>query len=158
MKPWLSALLLLAALALPAAAATTAVTPSKTPVNVTADTFEVDDAHKSATFSGNVVVKRAALTMWATRVVVAYGKGGPSDISSLTATGGVRIQSPDLDATGDRATFDPASQILKLNGNVKVRNSSGTVTGPELVVDLKKNTSVFSGGKSGRVTGVFTPQ
>ena len=63
-----------------------------------------------------------------------------------------------LDATGDRATFDPVAQILKLNGNVKVKNSSGNVSGPELVVDLKKNTSVFSGGKAGRVTGVFTPQ
>jgi len=30
--------------------------------------------------------------------------------------------------------------------------------GPELLVDLGKNTSVFTGGKSGRVTGVFTSE
>jgi lipopolysaccharide export system protein LptA len=129
-----------------------------TPLHVTADTFEVNDATHEATFSGNVVVTRETLTMWAAKVVVGYGPGGPSDVEDLTATGGVRIKNPELEASGERASFDPKAQKLTLSGNVRVTNASGTVNGPQLVVDLQHNTSVFSGGAGGRVTGVFTPQ
>jgi lipopolysaccharide export system protein LptA len=41
---------------------------------------------------------------------------------------------------------------------VKITNASGTMSGPELVLDLKGNTSTFSSNGGGRVTGVFTPQ
>ena len=64
----------------------------------------------------------------------------------------------DQDATGDRATFNPETQILRLLGNVTVVNSAGTLNGPELQINLADNTTVFSGGRSGRVTGVFQTQ
>jgi lipopolysaccharide export system protein LptA len=130
-----------------------------TPIEVTADTFVVDQANNQATFSGNVVIKRLSLDMWADKVVVAYGSGGQTDITSLTADGDVRVKTPSQTARGDHATFDPATQLVRVTGNVKVSSGQGDVAGPELVIDLKKNTSVFKGSKSGgRVTGVFTPQ
>jgi lipopolysaccharide export system protein LptA len=52
----------------------------------------------------------------------------------------------------------PDTQILTISGNVKVDNAMGALTGPELVIDLATNSSVFTGGSGGRVTGVFTPQ
>lgn len=127
------------------------------PVKVTADKFVVEDATQSATFSGNVVVTRTGLTMWAPKMVVAYGDSGRSSVRSVTATGGVRIKTAEQDATGDRAIYDPGTQVLKLLGNVKVTSASGTLTGPELVIDLKTNVTTFSGSSTGRVTGVFTP-
>jgi hypothetical protein len=39
-----------------------------------------------------------------------------------------------------------------------VVNGTGTVGSADLVVNLKDNTTVFTSGKGGRVTGVFTPQ
>jgi lipopolysaccharide export system protein LptA len=141
-----------------ASAALAAVAAAAEAVNITADKFVVDDAAHLATFTGKVVVKRQNLTVWAPKVVVDYGEGGPSNIRSFTASGGVRIKTGDQDATGDLATYDPRKQILTLSGNVTVTSSTGTVSGPDLVIDLKNNVSTFSGGKSGRVTGVFTPQ
>lgn len=129
-----------------------------TPVKVTADRFVVDEVKHQATFTGNVIVVRAGLTVWAEEVVVDYGAAGTDNIETFTATGKVRIKTPDQDATGDRAVFDPATQILRLTGNVQVVNVAGTLKGPELVIDLGKHTSVFSGSGGGRVTGVFTPQ
>jgi len=41
---------------------------------------------------------------------------------------------------------------------VQVDNGVGTLTGPQLTVDLKTNTTTFKGGGDGRVTGIFTPQ
>ncbi len=138
---------------------TTAAAFAANQVKITADQFVVDDAQQVATFTGSVVVTRTSLTVWAPKVVVDYGAGGPSNIKSFVASGGVRIKTPDQDATGDRAVFDPAASTLKLTGNVKVVNSASTVAGADLVIDLNTNTTVFSGGKSGgRVTGVFTPQ
>lgn len=146
----LAALLLSLLVALPALA--------EDPVNVTADTFTVDQAKGNATFSGNVVITRTGMKLWAEQVVVLYGTGGQSDIDSLVATGKVRIKTDTQEATGDRATFNPDTQILTLNDNVTVINAQGTVKGPQLTINLANDTSVFKGNEGGRVTGVFTPQ
>ncbi|MBN9362664.1 MULTISPECIES: lipopolysaccharide transport periplasmic protein LptA [unclassified Devosia] len=128
------------------------------PVNVSADDFTIDQGNNNATFTGNVVITRTGLQLWADKVVVIYGSGGQSDIDSLTATGHVRIKTDSQDATGAQATFDPDTLILKLSGNVTVVNAQGKLNGPELTINLKTNNSVFKGNKGGRVTGVFTPQ
>lgn len=129
-----------------------------TPVKVTADTFTIDEGANQATFAGNVVVTRDGFELRADKVVVRYGEGGAEDIRSFDATGKVRIKTQGQTAVGARAVFDPVSDMLVMTGDVEVTNSAGTVTGPELTVDLKTNTTVFKGGGNGRVTGVFTPQ
>ena len=129
------------------------------PLEVNADTFTIDESGKTATFTGNVVITRSRMTLWANTVVVAYGSGGENDIDELTASGGVRIQTEQQEARGDRAVYDPDTQILKLMDNVTVTNAQGTLKGPLLVINIATNVSTFSGGTSGgRVTGVFTPQ
>lgn len=128
------------------------------PVKVTADDFTVDQGTGLATFTGNVVIVRAGMNMWADTVVVRYGTGGTGDIDQLVATGNVRIKTAGQEATGRRATFDPDSSILRLTDNVTVINAQGTVKGPELTINLANDTSVFKGSEGGRVTGVFTPQ
>lgn len=125
---------------------------------ITGDTFVIDEASGTATFSGNVVVERTGLTVWAAKVLIEYGDGGPEDVRTFTATGRVRIKTPDQDATGDRAVFDPASNQLRMTGNVEVVNATGTLNGPELIVNLNDNSTTFRGGSGGRVTGVFSTQ
>jgi lipopolysaccharide export system protein LptA len=144
------ALALMTLVALPAVSAE--------PVNVSADDFTIDQNNNNATFSGNVVITRTGLQLWADKVVVIYGSGGQSDIDSLTATGHVRIKTESQDATGGKATFDPDTLILRLSENVTVVNAQGKLNGPELTINLKTNNSVFKGNAGGRVTGVFTPQ
>jgi len=146
------------ALALALSVLTPAIALAADPVKITADKFVVDDEANIATFTGNVVVIRKDMTVWAPKVVVDYGEDGPSDIKSFVATGGVRIKTTEQDATGDKAIYDPKKQTLKLTGNVMVVNVSSTVGGPDLLLDLKANTTVFTGSKTGRVTGVFTAQ
>ena len=127
------------------------------PVNITADKFVVDEESNNATFTGKVVVKRKTLTVWAPKVVVDYGDDGPSDIKSFIASGGVRIKTDEQDVTGDRAIYDPRTEKLRVTGNVMVVNASSTVGSGDMIVDLKTDTTTFTGG-GGRVTGVFTPQ
>ena len=149
---------LLAALAIVLTTALAVPTVAAEPVNVSADDFTIDQNNNNATFSGNVVITRTGLKLWADKVVVIYGSGGQSDIDGLTATGNVRIKTDSQDATGAKATFDPDTLILRLSGNVTVVNAQGKLNGPDLTINLKTNSSVFKGNEGGRVTGVFTPQ
>lgn len=128
------------------------------PVKITADQFVIDETANVATFTGNAIVTRKTLTVWAPKVVVDYGEGGPSDINSFVASGGVRIKTSEQDVTGDRAIYDPNTEKLRVTGNVMVINASSTVGGPDMIVDLRTETTTFIGGGSGRVTGVFTPK
>ena len=127
-------------------------------VNITADQFTVDETTKQAVFTGNVVVIHPSVTVHATKVEAVYGTGGASDIESFIATGDVVLDTPDQKATGERAVFNPGDHLLRLTGNVKVTNTSGTVDSEELVVNLETNVSTFSSSGGGRVTGVFTSQ
>lgn len=146
-------LLLLVAMALLAQPAL-----AQQPVEITADLFTVDENTKEAVFTGNVVVIHPSVKVWAEKVVAIYGEGGTTDIESFVATGAVRLETPEQDATGDRAVFTPADQMLRLTGNVNVINSGGTVDAGELVVNLATNVSTFTSSGGGRVTGVFTSQ
>lgn len=131
---------------------------AQTPVEISADTFTVEESSQQAVFTGNVVVKHPTANVWADKVVASYGEGGTSDIKTFEATGNVRIETDDQDATGDRAVFTPSDQLMRLTGNVKVTNSGGTVNAEELVVNLETNVSTFTAKQGGRVTGVFTSQ
>ncbi|MEO5807110.1 LptA/OstA family protein [Devosia sp.] len=143
-------IVLLSLLALPAVAADK--------VRITSDTFVVSEADHQAVFSGNVVVIHPSVTVHSDKVVAVYGAGGTTDIESFIATGHVRLTTPEQDATGEKAVFTPADQLLRLTGDVVVVNSSGTVNSSELVVNLETNVSTFTSNGGGRVTGVFTSQ
>ena len=124
-------------------------------VNITSDKFVADEAQHVATFSGDVVVTRNDLTVWADQVVVAYGAEGPSSISKLTASGHVKVKSKEQTATGDKSVYDPKTLILHLTGHVMVTTGKSTIGSPDLIVDLKSNVSTFSNTGGGRVSGVF---
>lgn len=145
----------------PAAAAATAAVSAATggSVTITGDSFVVDDPNHEAIFSGNVLVKHTQLTLNADKVVAAYDTAGATSIKSLVATGHVKIVTKEQTATGEKAVFDPRTSLLTLTGNVVVTTKSGQVQSAALVVNVKKNTSTFSGGRTGgRVTGVFSSQ
>ena len=144
------------ALAAPGVAQETLLSPGQQ-VEVSADSLVIEEAGKEATFSGNVLIKRTGLTVRAQKVVVSYGSG-IDDIQSFDATGNVRIETAGQVASGERAEFDPKSQILRLTGAVMVQNSAGTMGGAELIVNLATNETTFKAGAGQRVTGVFTPQ
>jgi lipopolysaccharide export system protein LptA len=124
-------------------------------VNISGDSFIIAEENKTATFAGNVVIKQAGLTVWADTVVISYGAGGASDIQSLTAKGHVKIKTAEQTVTGDHGVYDPKARVMRVTGNVVTISASGTVTGPELLVNFATNTTEFVKREGGRVTGVF---
>jgi lipopolysaccharide export system protein LptA len=151
--------LLVLVLSGPAVAATSATVPGSGQVTISGDSFIVDDPHHQATFTGNVVARNAEITLTSDKVVAFYGNAGASSIKSFEATGHVKIVTRDETATGEKAVYDPKTSLLTLTGNVLVVSATGQVKSTKLVVNVKKKTSVFSGGaSSGRVTGVFSSE
>lgn len=130
---------------------------SSAPIEISADLFEIDTNGREATFSGNVVITQSGFTLRSARVIVTYGEGGQTDLERVRSPGAARIEYGGQTARGDAADFDVAARVLTLSGNVEVRNSSGTFTGPLLTIDFVRGTTSFGGGTGGRVTGVFTP-
>lgn len=151
-----AALVALALLVSAPASAQNPVVPGQE-IQVSADSLVIEESQKQATFSGNVLISRTGLTVRAAKVTVVYG-GGIDDIQSFDANGSVSIETAGQTATGDRAVFDPKTQILKLTGNVMVQNAAGSMGGATLTVNLSTNDTVFEAGQGKRVTGVFTPQ
>ncbi|MCB9992714.1 MAG: hypothetical protein H6873_03540 [Hyphomicrobiaceae bacterium] len=128
---------------------------SEDDVKVTSDRFTVRRDENVAEFIGNVVVDQNKTRIFADRVVVHLAEDGSDKIRYYEAFGHVKVKEPDQTSTGDRGRYDPATHIMRLTGNVKVTNKSGTVDANQLDVNLKTNISTFTANGNGRVSGVF---
>ena len=137
---------------------------AKSPVDVEANSIEVQDRADRAVFSGNVVARQAGLTMTAGRLTVAYARaGGGVDIDRLDASGGVFIRSDTETARGDFAVYDLNRRLITVVGNVELNQGGNRISGGRLVIDLDSGRAVVDGksaggeaGSNGRVTGRFT--
>ena len=138
---------------------------SDEPVQIQADKLDVKDTEGRAIFTGNVEVVQGELSLRSSTMVVHYmsdaqgqgspaaGLGGAGDIERIEASGGVRVRSGEQVATGDRATFDMATEIVTLSGDRVVLTDAGNViTGCRLVVALKTGDATVEPCQSGRVS------
>lgn len=136
------------------------------PVDVAADRIEVQDRADRAIFSGNVVVRQAALTLNAARITVAYTDASGIQIQRLDASGGVTVRSPSETARGQFAIYDINDRLITLIGDVSLVRGESRVNGGRLVIDLTSGRAMMDGSASGgppgtsseggRVTGTFT--
>jgi len=149
---------------------------SNEPIDIEADTLEVQDAKRIAIFSGNVKAVQGKMTMRSKRLKVKYSgeqagaagaagekKSGATQITSITAEGKVLIESGDNQtATSDWALFDVIKQTVTIGGNVVLSQGENVIKGDQLVIDLKTNRSRFVNrgdpSKRKRVRGLFMPK
>jgi lipopolysaccharide export system protein LptA len=141
------------------------------PVHIRAQTFEIRDKERTATFSGNVQVVQGDTTIRCKSLVVTYvtaagaglraaqpGPGGRTQISKLDALGGVVVTQHDQTATGDVGHFDLKTNIITLRGNVVVSQGGNVMRGERLVVDLNTGVSrVESSKQRGQVEMLMIP-
>jgi lipopolysaccharide export system protein LptA len=140
---------------------------SNAPLSWSADRIEVQDGANRVVLNGGVVAQQAELTLTATRVTIAYSKGGGAGISvdRLDAGGGVTFKRGADVARGDFAVYDLQRKIITLVGNVTLAQARGTVRGGRLLIDLNSNRGTLNGGGApgpdgttspgGRVSGTF---
>ena len=143
----------------------------KDPVEIVANTLDVQQDRRTATFAGNVVATQGVLTLRADKVTVAYAnQGTPNTFDRLDATGKVFLSTPQETAQGNAATYDVGTGIITLTGGVVLTRGENVLRGERLVLNLATGTSRMEGGAppapgapgatpgaDGRVRGLFVP-
>jgi len=122
------------------------------PVEVTAETFAVNNADGTAVFSGNVVVTQGEMKLSAAEVRVAYNDDQTA-IEQLIASGGVKIVNLGDAAEAREAVYTIDSGQIVLTGDVLLTQGPSAMKGQKLTVNLTDGTGLMEG----RVTTTFVP-
>lgn len=139
------------------------------PLEITADSLEVQQAKQTAVFEGNVQVVQGEIRMRANKLVVHYSdkksgdSGGPTNISRIDASGKVFLSSPRETAEGDTGVYDVTNKRIDLKGNVVLTQGNNVLRGDKMTLNLITGKSRVegggtSGGEKGRVKGIFVPE
>jgi len=139
------------------------------PLEITADSLEVQQENQTATFTGNVDVIQGEIRMRSNKLVVFYSDkksstdNGPANIRQIDATGNVFLSSPRETAQGDTGTYDVRNKRVDLKGNVVLTQGQNVLRGDKMTLDLVTGKSRVDGGpavegKPGRVRGIFVPE
>jgi lipopolysaccharide export system protein LptA len=153
------------------------------PIQIDANSLEVRDKEKAATFKGDVKVVQGDTTMRCKTLVVYYeggatpgaapapaastakptstmtsatpGPTGSSSIRRLEAKGGVIVTQKEQTVTGDTGDFDMKSNTVTMNGNVVLTKGDNVLKGDRLIVDMTTGVSRVEMKNNGRVSGLF---
>ncbi|MER0239778.1 LptA/OstA family protein [Fulvimarina sp. MAC8] len=151
------------------------------PISIESSTLDVDDKAAIATFTGNVSVAQGPTQLRTGKLIVHYNNsgggngqststggsnlpGGSSSIERLEASNKVYVKSQDQVATAERASFDMASNVVVMTGDVVLSQGENVAEGCRLTIQMdtgqaRLESSNCDGGSSGsgRVRMMLTP-
>ena len=156
----------LAALALPAPAERS---DRAKEIVVGADRLTADDANKTSTFEGDVVISQGTMRMTAAKVTVREDKDRHKYYVANGAPVTFRQKRDSVDewieGFADRAEFDDRNDVLKLFSRARVKRNNDELTGDVITYDMKKEVAEVSGApagtkapNAGRVKVIMTPR
>ena len=128
---------------------------SDAPVNIQSSRLDVNDASKTAVYTGSVVVEQAGATLSAPELTVSYEgaaatTGGASDggkLKRVIAKTDIQITQSTGEVVNSRtADFDAATQVAVLEGDVVMTQAPDRrATGDRAEFDQKANTITLTG-------------
>jgi lipopolysaccharide export system protein LptA len=167
LRPGVIALLLLATLAPPAFADSTAdifggfQAKSKDPIQVDAQALETyeDGDQRVSVFSGGVTVKRGNTLMKAgTMKLFSNLDAGSADaFTRIEASGNITVTSGDQTVTGATAVVDMKANTITVDGGVVLSQGANVITGSRLVVNVATGRARVEQEPGKQIRGVFAP-
>lgn len=140
------------------------------PIEIEADSLEVEDKRQTATFIGNVLAVQGATKLRSDRLQATYAPGadgGKTQVREIYATGKVHVLSKDdQSADGDWARYVVADRKIVMGDSVLLRQGKNVIRGTKLFIDLNTGRSRVAGGaeadtakpgSKGRVKALFQP-
>ena len=137
------------------------------PIEITANTLEIEQGLGLAVFSGNVSAVQGDMILRAETLKVYYRTNDASDpeidaeerISRIEADGQVHFATPTESARGKRGTYDVEGRTITMTGGVMLTRGDNVLRGNRLELNLATGRSkLFGNGESGdRVHGLFVP-
>jgi lipopolysaccharide export system protein LptA len=120
---------------------------------VGADKLTADDANRTSTFEGNVVITQGTMRMTAARVTV---REDPQRFKYYVAHGApvtFRQKRDKVDewveGYAERAEFDDRNDVLKLFNRAKVKSNQNEITGEFITYDMKRELAEVTGAAPG---------
>lgn len=132
------------------------------PIDITADSLDINDQRKSAVFVGDVQAAQGGLTMRTAEMTAFYsgeaglgdssrpdggrdtGSKAAAELQRIEARRAVVVQSKDgQTATGDWANYDARQNTVTLGGDVVLTQGQNVVRGSRLVIDMATGQSVI---------------
>lgn len=150
------------------------------PINITAQSLEVRDKDKIATFTGKVRAVQGDTILETAKLIVFYegdatgsGNSGAgnapsrpaqsgqmpasSQIKRLEAKGGVVLTQKDQTAVGEEGVYDMKTDTVTLTGNVTATQGKNVISGHKMVVDMKTGLTRVDPLPGQTVSTSFTP-
>lgn len=121
---------------------------------VGADKLLADDANRTSTFEGNVVVTQGTMRMTAAKVTV---KEDPQRHKYYLAVGApvtFRQKRDNVDewveGFAERAEFDDRNDVIKLYNRARVKSNQNEITGDYISYDMRREVTEVSGAPPGK--------
>lgn len=147
------------------------------PISIESNQLDVDDGQAIATFTGNVAVAQGDTELRSGRLIVHYKKaegeedaparggalpGGSNQIDRIEASEKVYVKSVDQVATAEQASFDMASQLVVMTGNVVLSQGENIAEGCRLTIQMdtglaRLESACGEAGGDGRVRLMLSP-
>jgi lipopolysaccharide export system protein LptA len=150
-------MLVLLALAVGPVLAQAAEGRSDKPLRISSRQLESSGDLKQVTFSGDVIARQDDVVIHAQELVVHYAAAG-GKVSSVVASGEVRIEQGARVAIGGRGVFDVAANRFVLTGSPRIQQEGNLVEGDEITFFLDSDRSVVKSQSGSRVNAVFHPR
>jgi lipopolysaccharide export system protein LptA len=138
------------------------------PIEITAESLEVEQNQNIAIFRGNVVALQGEMRLQADQLTVHYRNSENSDagvnaISRIDAEGSVFIASTQETAQGDMGVYNVENGLITLTQNVVLTRGENVIRGNSLRLNIVTGQSVVDGGlgatrPGGRVHSLFVPK
>jgi lipopolysaccharide export system protein LptA len=143
------------------------------PIEITADSLDVVQDQKIATFRGNVDAIQGDMVLSADELRVHYRDGddapepaGAGSVRRIEAEGNVFLSSPRETAQGATGVYDVATNRVTIEGAVVLTRDDNVIRGQRLEIDLVSGRSQMfaavpsteGGGVAERVRALFTPE
>lgn len=151
-------LILIAGLLMPAAAQAATPAAAPVPVEISADkSLEWNRSEQTYTARGNVVATQGNATVKSDLLVASYaGAQGETDVTTLTATGHVTVQSPPYTAYGDRAVYNVKTGRAVLTGQgLKAVSTTDTLTARDKIEFISAEDRMVATGDASVTHGTY---
>ena len=139
------------------------------PIEIEADSLEVQQNKQLAIFVGNVNAIQGSLRLRAETLKVHYASGQGAEpgegqsIRKIDAIGQVFFSTETETVEGDEGVYDVLAGIITLKGDVRLTRGESIIRGDRVVLNLETGMSTVESGDGrtpggGRVRGLFVPQ
>jgi lipopolysaccharide export system protein LptA len=121
------------------------------PIEITADSLEVQQDANIAIFRGTVDAVQGELNLRADQLTVHYKANteGQNAIRLIEAVGDVFLSSPEEMAQGEKGVYNVEGDTVELFGSVVLTRGNNVIRGDHLVMNLTTGESRMLGGVKG---------